>query len=257
MPLPKPTTTQLALRLILFLIVMFAVLSSVLTLHRHLTDTSTHHHQKEIRDLNGEASLSYPGSYWSNATTRSLSARMDGHAADNHDHPPDRELLIAAAAGFQCFDLLVNDLMSQVSFRLAPEARGNGRDGWFFGPERHDHITDILHQLPDSLLSATFPHRDPDLWMNLDAAQDGPYMLADSEHAVSVMNARYFENWRARADNKFDNSQQTLSAMASSLTKQGHEPMSPVACLHHGMNSSLAAVPIRLCPGRFSGTSPT
>jgi len=29
--------------------------------------------------------------------------------------------------------------------------------------------------------------------MNLDAAQDGPYLLADSEHAVSFMKAHYFK----------------------------------------------------------------
>jgi len=70
---------------------------------------------------------------------------MDGHGADNDDYSPERRLQIAALAGFQCFDALLNDHMYQANYRLPPDAHGNGPDGWFFGHESHDHITDILN----------------------------------------------------------------------------------------------------------------
>lgn len=74
----------------------------------------------------------------------------------------------------------------KTEYTLTSEAIGNGPDGWMFAPPRQDHIASILSQLLDSLLSVIFEHRDPKKrWTNLDAAQDGIYLLGNLEHMVS------------------------------------------------------------------------
>ena len=177
--------TRLTLRAIFFLVVMFTVLSSVLTVRKHLTFASTLYPKKEIRRLNGEEFLSHPGRNWSTVTPRSLSTRMD--VSDDEISTEDL-IKTAAATGVYCFGQMVNDWMRQSAYTLTSEANGNGPDGWMFAPERGDHITSVLSQLSDELFShTTYGTRDPRKWTNLDAAQDGYYTVIDNERPVSFL----------------------------------------------------------------------
>jgi hypothetical protein len=162
---------------------MLTVLSSIPTLHKHLTYVNTPYHQKEIRHLNGKEIFSHTAHHWNNVTTRPLSARMDG---TGNAESTESLLEIAATTGLENFDSMVSDLMLQTRYTLTSEVRGNGPDGWMFAPPRQDHVTSILSQLNNELLGATtHATRDPRRWTNLDAAQDRSYWLANLEHSVS------------------------------------------------------------------------
>ena len=106
---------------------------------------------------------------------------MDGAGADESDW---HILELTASTGLHVFSVAINNMAHQSPFTLPSEARGNGPDGWTFGPPRND-FSRILDQLNDDLMSTIlFAGRDHG-WTNLDAVQDRPYWLLNLEHPVS------------------------------------------------------------------------